>query len=86
MTFLFTASLPHRRAGAGRDSKRYLNPFDYINTLTTITTLTGSKRDLPSTMTATARVCLEPRFYDYLASSEVDKKLSSKLVTVTLSS
>jgi hypothetical protein len=46
-------------------------------------------------MTATARVkisfiyyvmCLEARFYDYLASSEVKKKLSSKLVTITFAS
>ncbi len=29
-------------------------------------------------------MCLGARFYDYLASSEVRKKLSSKLVTVTL--
>jgi hypothetical protein len=28
--------------------------------------------------------CLEAKFYDYLASSEVRKKLSSKLVTIKL--
>jgi hypothetical protein len=64
-------------------------------TLTSTTTLTGSKLDLSSTMTATARaktsfiyyvMCLEAKFYDYLAPSEVKKKLSSKLVAVTLAS
>ncbi len=64
-------------------------------TLTSTTTLTGSKIDLSSTMTATARaktsfiyyvMCLGARFYDYLAPSEVKKKLSSKLVTITFAS
>jgi hypothetical protein len=68
-------------------------------TLTSTTLLwpgaTGSKLDLSSTMTATARVktsfiyyvmCLGAKFYDYLAPSEVRKKLSSKLVTVMLAS
>ncbi len=31
-------------------------------------------------------MCLEARFYDYLATSEVKKKLSSKLVTITFAS
>jgi hypothetical protein len=66
-----------------------------ITTLISITTLIGSKLDLSSTMTTTARaktsfiyhvMCLEARFYDYLASSEVKKKLSSKLVTVAFAS
>jgi hypothetical protein len=64
-------------------------------TLISTTTLINSKLNLSSTMTATTRaktsfiyyvMCLEARFYDYLASSEVKKKLSSKLVTIALAS
>ncbi len=57
-----------------------------ITTLIIITTLIDSKLGLSSTTTATARattfffyyvMCLEARFYDYLALSEIKKKLSS---------
>jgi hypothetical protein len=65
-----------------------------ITTLISITTLIDLKLDLLNTTTTTARtttsfiyyvMCFEVRFYNYLALSKIKKKLSSKLVIITLS-